>query len=85
MDWGSFEAVEEDRGREVIVFDDLVDRYEIPGIIASAAEDLRLYRYIKRYGWPYAGGWREQPAVFTDIVFALDDEAERIDAMIREG
>ena len=28
----------------------------------------------KRYGWPYAGGWDEQPAAMFDIVDAVEGE-----------
>lgn len=53
----------------------IVRRSEIPSYFTE--ENTRkiefFYRY-KAFGWPYAGGWAEQPAVLVDIVEVCEGE-----------
>jgi hypothetical protein len=56
-----------------------VDRGTIPDILG----DQELMGYIewwvlwKKFGWPFSGGWAEQPAVYFDVVELLEAESER--------
>lgn len=52
-----------------------VERWNIGQYLTE--ENLKiidLYFHYKNYGWPYAGGWAEQPKRFVNMVMALDRE-----------
>ena len=56
-----------------------VGRHEVWGcpqklVTTEALEKIGLWGRWKRYGWPYAGGWAEQPARVFDIVDAVEGE-----------
>jgi hypothetical protein len=59
----------------MVLFGHIVRRDEIPSYFTE--ENVRriefYYRY-KAFGWPYAGGWAEQPAGLMDIVELLEGE-----------
>lgn len=38
------------------------------------AQAAGLWGNWKRFGWPYVGGWAEQPAHIVDIVSAFEEE-----------
>jgi hypothetical protein len=38
------------------------------------ARRIEFYYRYKAFGWPYAGGWAEQPAHLVDIVELLEGE-----------
>ena len=40
-------------------------------------EQLEVYAYYCKFGFPYIGGWAEQPAVFIDICSTLIDEGNK--------
>jgi hypothetical protein len=41
---------------------------------------MRVWSRWKRFGWPYAGGWAEQPARVFDVIEALETEFGAIEA-----
>jgi hypothetical protein len=41
---------------------------------------MRVWSQWKRFGWPYAGGWAEQPARVFDVIEALETEFGAIEA-----
>ena len=64
-----------DHGRDMVLHDYVIRRDEIP-FYFNEENTLRIefyYRY-KAFGWPYAGGWAEQPAGLVDIVELLEGE-----------
>jgi hypothetical protein len=41
---------------------------------------IHLWARWKNYGWPYAGGWAEQPARVFDVIEAVENESLYLDA-----
>jgi hypothetical protein len=39
------------------------------------AEAMSLYARWKNFGWPFSGGWGDQPAQFFDIIEAFENES----------
>ena len=44
-------------------------------VTMKVLEQVGLWARWKRYGWPYAGGWAEQPARLFDVVDAVEGES----------
>lgn len=79
-EWEKFSPGESDRERYMVRGGYDICRYDIPAILNDpVVYYLKLWKQYKRYGWPYAGGWAEQPAVYVDIIDAIEDEADRQD------
>jgi hypothetical protein len=38
-------------------------------------EAMSLYVRYKNFGWPFSGGWGEQPARFFDMIEAFENES----------
>lgn len=50
-------------------------RDEIPSYFTGEnVSRIEFYYRYKTFGWPYAGGWAEQPAHLVDIVELLEGE-----------
>ena len=45
----------------------------------TAARAVHLWQMYKLFGWPFAGGWAEQPAYIVDIIETLELEARKRD------
>lgn len=41
-----------------------------PGVVAA----IQVWQRWKRYGWPYLGGWAEQPCRVFDAVNVCESE-----------
>jgi hypothetical protein len=53
----------------------IVDRSRIPEYLSRDNLDkINFYWHYKAFGWPYLGGWAEQPAHLVDIIFCLESE-----------
>jgi hypothetical protein len=52
-----------------------VERKEIPSYFTpDNIAKINFYWAWKTLGWPYSGGWAEQPAQLIDIVMTLESE-----------
>lgn len=76
--WSDYRPTARDE-REIVFHGHLVVKADI----ARSLTDDNLARIqwwvlYKKFGWPWAGGWAEQPAVYFDVVEALEAEADRI-------
>ena len=40
---------------------------------------VRLWSRWKKFGWPYEGGWAEQPARVFDVIEAVENESIYLD------
>jgi hypothetical protein len=59
----------------MILFGNVVRRDEIPSYFTEEnVKRIEFYYRYKAFGWPYAGGWAEQPAGLVDIVELLEGE-----------
>jgi hypothetical protein len=55
-----------------------VERARIPEYFRGEnAEKMEFYSRYKMFGWPFSGGWAEQPAYLVDIVECLEIEASK--------
>ena len=73
--WQGYKPTERDRGREMILHGNVVRRDEIPSYFTEeTTRRIEFYYRYKAFGWPYAGGWAEQPAHLVDIVELLEGE-----------
>lgn len=64
-------------GREMVMpgCDYKVERRKIPEYLArDEIEMIRFFWQWKSLGWPFSGGWAEQPANLVDVVFLLEGE-----------
>lgn len=53
----------------------VVKRHEIPSYFTEFhTQCIQFYFRYKTFGWPYAGGWAEQPARLFDIVEICESE-----------
>lgn len=59
-------------GSEILVEKDKIAGYfHDPELVAQ----LNFFYRYKVMGWPYSGGWAEQPAKFVDVVETLEVES----------
>lgn len=73
--WQGYKVTPRDRGREMVLHDYVVRRDEIPSYFNEEnTRRIEFYYRYKAFGWPYAGGWAEQPAHLVDIVELLEGE-----------
>ncbi len=49
----------------------VVKQRDIPRILETEMDALAEYNRYKLMGFPFSGGWREQPAVLIDIIEPL--------------
>ncbi len=53
-----------------------VRRVDIPGMFNEAFwQAVRVWAAWKQRGWPFSGGWAEQPAHIVEIGEAIEEEA----------
>jgi hypothetical protein len=58
--------------------DVVIDRARIPEYLNNEnGAKLAFYSRYKAFGWPFAGGWAEQPAYLLDIIERLEIEARK--------
>ena len=57
-----------------MIGDYVIKRMDIPKYINWNIEKVRWWKYYNRYGFPYSGGWAEQPAIFMDVIELLENE-----------
>jgi len=69
-----------EREAEIIRRKDIPE-YFTPNIKAV----INQYWKCSRYGFPYMGGWAEQPCIAMDIIWALDNEKSLIQRRSRDG
>ena len=41
---------------------------------------IKLWKNYKKYGWPYVGGWAQQPSFVYDVIETIESEMEAIQA-----
>lgn len=80
-EWATYEAQPGDESRSVVITDGdevvfEVCRSDIPWYIARYRSVIETYNSIKKYGWPFAGGWAEHPAKMVHVVTLLDSVLE---------
>lgn len=69
-----------DKDRSIVV----ADRYEVPRMdIPSYFSDefwdaYRVWQNYRTFGWPFAGGWAEQPARVYDLIRCLEIESRKV-------
>lgn len=55
-----------------------VRRDRIPSYFTKEAmEQISFFRTYKLLGWPYSGGWAEQPAQLVDVISVLEGELSK--------
>jgi len=55
-----------------------IKRKEIPGFFTEAAiVQIDMWQRYKLLGLPFSCGWAEHPAVFIDIISALEAESNK--------
>ena len=73
--WQDYKPTPRDAGRVMVVGGYQVERSKIPSYFAAESMGkLELFWRYKRLGWPFAGGWAEQPAYLVDIIELLEIE-----------
>ena len=87
--WDKYEPTPRDAGRIMVIqgCDYKIERSRVKEYLTEdAMERIAFYWRWKTLGWPYLGGWAEQPADLADIAFLLDAEnSKRIAASGRYG
>lgn len=69
----------DDKGRDMVLQGDhLIKRDEIPNYFTTTIKhSLWLWEQYKRYGWPFGGGWIEQPWFVYEIINTCEMENGR--------
>lgn len=75
--WEHYTPTERDIGRTMVLKAGYeVERHKIPEYFTpSVYSILSVYYKYKMFGWPWSGGWGEQPAYLVDIIETLEREA----------
>lgn len=74
-DWEHYRPAPTDAGRVMILHGYEVDRSRIPSYFCQENTDpIQFYWRWKVLGWPYSGGWAEQPGGLVDIILLLEEE-----------
>jgi hypothetical protein len=74
--WEKYKPTENDhrvmvmRGCDIEVWRDRIPEY----LSIEYKTEVQFFWQYKNLGWPYVGGWAEQPAQLVDIVFLLESE-----------
>ncbi len=75
--WEKYKPVESDIGREMLVrgCDYAIRRDLMPEYFTGENfAKINFYWQYKTLGWPYLGGWAEQPGDLVDVVLLLENE-----------
>jgi hypothetical protein len=82
--WETFKPTENDhrvmlmKGCEEPIWRDCIPEY----LNIESKIEVQFFWQYKSLGWPYTGGWAEQPAQLVDVVFLLESEnGKRIKAL----
>ncbi len=76
--WAEYEPTEDDVGREMVLYDYIVDRSKIPEYFdEDTLAMIQFWQTYKKYGFPHGGGWADQPAVHMEIISLLDGELSK--------
>jgi hypothetical protein len=84
--WEDFRPTPRDANREMIRGGQLICRADIPAYLkdSSLREHIQWWVQYRQFGWPFAGGWAEQPAIFFDVIRALEMVAAEIESEKRK-
>lgn len=80
VNWRKYKPTSTDirSGYIMWVFGCPVERWHIQDYFTpQIMRQIDLYWKIKQYGWPYSGGWADQPANIFGLVCILDNEMEK--------
>ena len=80
MGWEAYKPNASDIGRIMVIpkSDYAIDRSKIPEYFTEDNNaKIRFFFKYKAFGWPFNGGWAEQPAYLVDIVERLESEMGR--------
>ena len=81
-----YKPTERDKGRVMILGKEKVIRERIPEYLSNESRaKVRFYFQWKAFGWPFSGGWAEQPAYLVDVVSFLDGEYSKWVSEHRNG
>ncbi|MFA5376861.1 MAG: hypothetical protein WC455_14015 [Dehalococcoidia bacterium] len=73
--WEDYKPKPSDKGRVMVLYGHEIERSEIPSyLVYDNQKKIEFYWKYKVFGWPYAGGWAEQPAYLLDIIELLESE-----------
>jgi hypothetical protein len=76
--WEGYKPKPEDAGRIMVLRGYGVERARIPEYFNTENDKkLGFYFKYKLFGWPFGGGWAEQPAYLLDIVERLETESRK--------
>lgn len=58
-----------------------VERARIPEYLkGDYSQHIEWWLKWKKFGFPYAGGWAEQPAIYMDVIETLEGEVDKLAA-----
>ncbi len=61
-------------------------RADIPKYLTDHAwQAVNIWRTYKTFGLPFAGGWAEQPAIYWDVIEAIEAEAQKRNTGGKQG
>ncbi len=67
----------------MLVGNEWVERREVPKFFNEEFwSAYRIYSRFRRFGFPYSGGWEEQPAHIVELIEAMDQAR---DIAVREA
>lgn len=79
--WQDYQPTDRDFPGRVLVLEKApykVERRLIPSYFTEEnAAKIAFFWQYKNLGWPYSGGWAEQPGHIVDVVMTLEQELGR--------
>lgn len=72
-EWAAFKPESSDYGRSMILYDEEIDRGEIPSILSEWGYVVSEYFRYKTYGSPYGGGYLQWPCNVLDVFDHLNN------------
>jgi hypothetical protein len=76
--WETYKPNASDIGRIMVLKGYAVERAKIPEYLSGDnGARLGFYSRYKAFGWPFSGGWAEQPAYLVDVIERLEIESQK--------
>lgn len=74
-------SLDKNPDRVMVLYGNEIHRAKIPEYFsAENVEAINLYTRYKLFGFPFAGGWAEQPARVMDVIETLEAESAKREA-----
>lgn len=79
--WQGYRPTPRDVGRAMVLHGYEIERARIPEYITDdQLQYIDWWFKWKKFGFPFSGGWAEQPAIYMDVIETLEAEIDKLAA-----